>query len=69
MLLRRSFRRRHKRSFAGMIINRFPAVPAAIGFVDLIQGLAVGLIAGTLGSLYPAYKAVRMDPVIALSYD
>jgi putative ABC transport system permease protein len=53
----------------GMILCSFPTVPVAISFDDLIRSLAVGLIAGTLGSLYPAYKAVRMDPVKALSYD
>jgi ABC-type antimicrobial peptide transport system permease subunit len=29
----------------------------------------LGLVAGTLGSLYPAYKAARMDPVKALTYE
>jgi ABC-type antimicrobial peptide transport system permease subunit len=31
--------------------------------------LLLGLLAGTLGALYPAYKAARMDPVKALSYE
>jgi len=30
---------------------------------------ALGFIAGLLGALYPAYKAARMDPVRALSYE
>jgi ABC-type antimicrobial peptide transport system permease subunit len=36
---------------------------------DLIRGLILGLVAGTLGALYPAYKAARMDPVRALSFE
>ena len=31
--------------------------------------MVLGLIAGILGALYPAYKAARMDPVKALSYE
>jgi len=34
----------------------------------LITGV-VGIVSGALGSLYPALRAVRMDPVEALSYD
>lgn len=34
----------------------------------LITGV-VGLLSGALGSLYPALRAARMDPVEALSYD
>jgi putative ABC transport system permease protein len=52
-----------------LIIHRFPTVPVAISLDDLVRSLAMGMIAGILGSLYPAYKAVRMDPVKALSYD
>ena len=52
-----------------IIITRIPTLQVAMSFDDLIRGLVLGLIAGTLGALYPAYKAARMDPVRALSFE
>jgi putative ABC transport system permease protein len=52
-----------------IIITQYPTLQVAMNFNDLITGLALGLVAGTLGALYPAYKAARMDPVKALSYE
>jgi putative ABC transport system permease protein len=52
-----------------VVITRFPTLQVAMSFDDLIKGLVLGLVAGTLGALYPAYKAAKMDPVKALSYE
>jgi putative ABC transport system permease protein len=52
-----------------VVIVMFPTLQVSMSFGDLIRGMALGLIAGTLGALYPAYKAARMDPVKALSYE
>jgi putative ABC transport system permease protein len=52
-----------------VIIASFPTVPVTIGLGDLIRSSILGLLAGTMGSLYPAYKAARMDPVKALSFE
>jgi len=35
----------------------------------LLLGLAVGLLAGVMGALYPAARAVRLDPATALSFE
>ncbi|MDT5271535.1 MAG: putative transport system permease protein [Acidobacteriota bacterium] len=35
----------------------------------LLFSLAIGLLGGTLGALYPALRAARQDPVDALSYE
>jgi putative ABC transport system permease protein len=51
------------------IIARFPMAQVSMTTGDWIRGLMLGLLAGTLGALYPAYKAARMDPVKALSYE
>jgi putative ABC transport system permease protein len=52
-----------------IVIMKHPTMQVSMGFDDLIMGLALGLVAGTLGALYPAYKAAKMDPVKALSYE
>ena len=35
----------------------------------LLVSLAIGLLGGTVGALYPALRAARQDPVDALSYE
>lgn len=52
-----------------IIVSRFPTLQVAMGWEDLAKGLVLGLLAGTLGAMYPAYKAAKMDPVKALSYE
>ncbi len=52
-----------------VIVRAFPLLQVAMSAVDILRGCALGLLGGTLGALYPAYKAARMDPVKALSYE
>jgi putative ABC transport system permease protein len=52
-----------------IITSAVPTLQVEMGFVELVKGVILGLLGGTLGSLYPAYKAARMDPVRALSYE
>jgi len=51
------------------IIAAFPTLQVAMALGDVFNGCILGLIGGTMGALYPAYKAARMDPVKALSYE
>ena len=51
-------------------------IPAISGFVDasfspslLAQAIAIALVLGTLGGLYPAYRATRLSPIEALRYE
>ncbi len=53
----------------GLIIRQFPLLQVAMGPRELMIGLILGVLAGILGAIYPAYKAARMDPVRALSYE
>ena len=52
-----------------VIVAKFPTLQVSMTLFDLGKGLALGLLAGVLGALYPAYKAAGMDPVKALSYE
>jgi putative ABC transport system permease protein len=52
-----------------VIVARFPTLQVSMTLFDLGKGLVLGVLAGVLGALYPAYKAARMDPVKALSYE
>jgi len=51
------------------IISAFPLLQVDMSLVEVLRGCILGLLGGTLGALYPAYKAARMDPVKALSYE
>ena len=51
------------------LLSQVPTLQVAMGFRELLIGLILGVLAGILGAIYPAYKAARMDPVRALSYE
>ncbi len=51
------------------ITTAFPTLQVAMSAQDLLKSAILGLVGGTLGALYPAYKASKMDPVRALTYE
>ena len=51
------------------ILVAFPTLQVAMTPRDLVRACALGLAGGTLGALYPAYRAARQDPVRALTYE
>ena len=52
-----------------VITSAFPMLQVDMSLPEVLRGCILGLLGGTLGALYPAYKAARMDPVQALSYE
>jgi putative ABC transport system permease protein len=52
-----------------VIKAKFPTLQIDIPLSWLWKASLLGMLGGTLGSLYPAYKAARQDPVIALSHE
>lgn len=52
-----------------VIILIYPTLHVSMSWGDVLRGCLLGLLGGTLGALYPAFKAARMDPVRALSYE
>jgi putative ABC transport system permease protein len=52
-----------------IITTAFPTLQVQMTLQEIGFACMLGLVAGMLGALYPAYKAARMDPVKALSYE
>jgi putative ABC transport system permease protein len=50
-------------------ITRLTPVSVELEPIWLFYALALGLLAGALGSLYPALRAANQDPVTALAYE
>jgi putative ABC transport system permease protein len=51
-----------------IIIAKIPTLQASMNFNGLAGGIGPGLIAGTMGAIYPAYKAARVNPERALRF-
>jgi ABC-type antimicrobial peptide transport system permease subunit len=55
------------------LINHTPAVssyaPGVVQAPLLVQAMFVALVLGTVGGLYPAWRAASLNPIEALSYD
>jgi putative ABC transport system permease protein len=52
-----------------VITSVFPTLQVRMHFSQIAFCCILGVAAGLLGATYPAYKAARMDPVKALSYE
>jgi len=52
-----------------VITGAFPTLQVQMNLAELATSCVLGLLGGSLGALYPAYKASQMDPVTALSYE
>jgi putative ABC transport system permease protein len=46
-----------------------PLLTVELGADRLLLAVAIGVIGGTLSALYPGYRAARLDPAVALSYE
>lgn len=54
---------------ARLLVTRFTNLVVEIEPRWILISLAIGLIGGTIGALYPAIRAARQDAVTALSYE
>jgi putative ABC transport system permease protein len=51
------------------ITSAFPTLQVSMTLSEIMTACVLGLLGGALGALYPAYKAAKMDPVRALTYE
>jgi ABC-type lipoprotein release transport system permease subunit len=54
---------------ARLAVERTTSLTIRIEPQWVLVALAVGLVGGTIGALYPALRAARQDAVEALSYE
>jgi putative ABC transport system permease protein len=52
-----------------LLASLYPLLTVTITPFWMVVGSTMGILGGVLGALYPAYVAVRQDPVAALSYE
>ncbi len=51
------------------ITSAVPTLQVSMSLTQILTACVLGLLGGSLGALYPAYKAAKMDPVRALTYE
>jgi len=54
---------------ASLLMNRFSPLPAFVPWWAIVVGLGVSLAVGVVFGLYPAWKAARLNPIDALSFE
>lgn len=54
---------------AAFLVATFTPIPASVPFTSIVAALTMACIAGIAFGLWPAWRAARMDPVVALRYE
>ena len=51
----------------GIIVSRLTPIPAAIQPWSVVLGIGITALVGLFFGLYPASRAARLDPIVALT--
>ncbi|MBS1792293.1 MAG: ABC transporter permease [Acidobacteria bacterium] len=54
---------------ASLLMNRFSPLPAYVPWWAIVVGLGMSALVGIVFGLYPAWKAARLNPIDALSFE
>jgi putative ABC transport system permease protein len=54
---------------ASLLMNRFSPLPAYVPLWTIFVGIGASVLVGVGFGLYPAWKAARLNPIDALSYE
>jgi len=52
-----------------LLLSKLTPIPASVPFTSILASLAIAVLTGVVFGIYPAAKAARMDPVVALRYE
>ena len=54
---------------AAFLVASATPIPASVPFVAVVAALLMAAFAGIVCGIWPAWRAARMDPVVALRYE